>query len=142
LTRAYLKSVDVGGPWAIAALDRLAEWTREFADDVDRISPPGKLDPKALEQFKKTLKSISQRLREQARETWKRAYREAEKQKILSPAMPRVIDRLLESGELSIGWAQGFHGGSQLLEEFSKSLSEARHELEKPPQNPQAWSHY
>src|SRR5262249_8392401 len=44
LGRAYLSAVQAGGPWAIAALDRLANWVINFADEVDRISPPAKAD--------------------------------------------------------------------------------------------------
>jgi tetratricopeptide (TPR) repeat protein len=150
LSRAYGSAVDAGGPWAIAALDRLARFAATFADDIDRIAPPAGLDAKGVAQFKKSLAAISGPLRRKAQDSWSDAYRKAVQAEVLSPAIPQMADHLADMGAAQPGRAQGFHGGFRLAGIAAnggelgadKAFEKTRERLTKNAQDATAWSDY
>ena len=99
LNRAYQSAVEAGGPWAVAALDRLASWVLAFANEMDQID--------GTPAFKKSLRSVSDPLRQKAMETWKGAYQKAVSSEVFSPALPRIADHLSNR-------AQGYRGKFRL----------------------------
>ena len=111
LSQAYQGAVEVGGPWGIAALHRLALWATQFADEVDAIEAPSTLQGAALDRFKKQLLSVSQPLREKAKSTWSDAYAKAASGLLLSPVLPEIADRLADFKAGLPGRAQGSRGG-------------------------------
>lgn len=108
LNKSYQTVVEASGPWAVAALDRLANWVMRFADDVDAIAAPAGSNPQAIEGFRKSLKSVSDPLRAKAVETWKTAYQKAVAGELLSPVLPQIADRLSDFGITPPARAQGF----------------------------------
>ncbi len=150
ISHAYQSVVDAGGPWAIAALDRLARAALAFANEVDQISPPNQLSEKGLEQFRKNLASVSAPLRKKALDTWMDAYRKAVSAESLSPVILEIADRLAEDGARVPGRAQGFHGGWRLsgiasdggTEGDSKALEKTRDRLTRNPADSSAWVDY
>ena len=135
LNRAYQSAVEAGGPWAIAALDRLAAWVLAFADEIDQI------DGKPA--FKKNLQSISNPLRQKAMETWKGAYQKAVNAEILSPALPRIADHLSNH-------AQGYRGKFRLSglaadggpDGRTTAYKKVREKLTLDRKNAGAWADY
>jgi tetratricopeptide (TPR) repeat protein len=146
MSRSYQSVVDAGGPWAIAALDRLARAAFNFASEVDQISPPAKLSDKGLEQFKKNLASVSAPLRKKALDTWADAYRKAVSAEALSPVIPEIADRLADEGIRVPGRAQGFRGGWRLAglssDGDTQSMDKVRDRLAKNPSDSSAWVDY
>ena len=110
LVKSYLQAVDVGGPWAVASLNRMAKWAMVFADEVDLIRPAGAMKQQELEKFKNTLSSISTPLRKKAFESWEKAYQIAVQHEIFSPVLPELHDWLADNNLARIGRAQGFRG--------------------------------
>ncbi len=108
LNQSYLTVVEVAGPWAVAALDRLGSWVVNFADEVDQIEPPKTASPEAIAGFRRGLKSVSDPLRAKAVETWKNAYQKAVERELLSPVLPEIADRLVDYGAPVPSRAQGF----------------------------------
>jgi TolA-binding protein len=108
LNAKYQGVVEANGPWAVAALDRLATWVMNFADEIDRITPPPGATPQAIEGFQKSLKGVSDPLRQQALQSWKTAYQKALSQELLSPVLPEIADRLNRNGVTPPFLAQGF----------------------------------
>lgn len=127
LSRAYQSAVEAGGPWAIAALDRLALWAFNFADEIDRI--PGS------EAFRKNLASVSGPLRNKAQATWKESYQRATGSEVLSPSVIRVADRLGIH-------AQGSRGGFAVTAPSVATLAKVRERLTRNPQDDAAWNDY
>lgn len=150
LSRAYNSVVEAGGPWAVAALDRLARWAATFADDVDHIAPPAGLDDKGIAQFRKSLASVSAPLRKKAQDTWVDAYHKAVQAEALSPAVPEIADHVSDLGAKLPGRAQGFHGAFRLAGisadggdlGVEKALEKVRDRLVKNPQDAAAWADY
>lgn len=114
ISKSYNTVVEASGPWAVAALDRLAQWVVHFADDVDAIEAPKGADPKAIEGFRKSLKSVSDPLRQKAVDTWKTAYQKGEDGELLSPVLPLIADKLADAGVATPARAQGFRDSWRL----------------------------
>ncbi len=150
LSKAYQGAVEVGGPWGIAALHRLALWATQFAEDVDAIEAPSTLQGTALERFKKQLLSVSQPLREKARSTWNEAFSKASAQIILSPVLPEIADRLADFRSGVPGRAQGSRGQLFLSglpanggsEGTSVALTRVREGLLKDARSASLWTDY
>jgi tetratricopeptide (TPR) repeat protein len=150
LSRAYLSAVEAGGPWAISALDRLATWAMNFADEVDNIAPPQGADPAGVAQFKKNLESISHPLRKRAVTTWSEGYAKALSSETLSPALPEMSDRLADARAAKPSRAQGYRGKLRLAGipadggEVGKSgaFEKVREKLAKNSQDANAWVDY
>ncbi len=156
LSRAYLSAVDAGGPWAVAALDRLAGWAMGFADEVDNISPPHAAEGEAINRFHKSLQQVSSPLRKRAITTWAEAYAKALSAESLSPVLPAMSDRLADAlgidakGSNVPARAQGFRGRLRLAgvpadggqDGRSTSFKKTRDRLSKSVQDTQAWVDY
>ncbi len=148
LSRAYTSVVDAGGPWAIAALDRLGQWAFNFAEDIDQIAPPAGADEKKTADFKKSLAAISGPLRQKAIATWKDAYSKALAAEALSPAVPRLADRLADARQMPR--AQGSRGKFRLAgvpadggsDGAAQAVEKTRERLFKSTQDAQAWVDY
>jgi tetratricopeptide (TPR) repeat protein len=150
LSRAYLSAVEAGGPWAVAALDRLASYAMGFADDVDGISPPPQADAAAVARFRAGLGSVSAPLRRKAVNAWLEAYAKAATDEMLSPALPAIGDHLADAHVASPSRAQGFRGRFRLAgipadggdAGKSKALKLVREKLAKNAQDGVAWIDY
>jgi tetratricopeptide (TPR) repeat protein len=110
LSQSYQSAVQVGGPWALASLHRLAMWATHFADEVDAIEPPASLQGPSLEKFRRDLASVSRPLREKARMTWNESYQKAVAFNLLSPVLPEVADHLADFQATLPARAQGPKG--------------------------------
>ena len=150
LSKAYLSAVESGGPWAVAALNRQATWAYEFASEIDRIAPPATLDPKAVEQFKKNLSSISTPLRTKSVSTWSEAYKKAIESELLSPVVPELCDQLSNARFAYPGRAQGYRGKLRLAgipvdggsEGKIPAMTRVRAKLTQNPLDAPAWIDY
>ena len=111
VTDAYQKAIELGGPWGIAATERLGDLSLAFSDEVEKSFK----DPKASAALKDTLTAVVVKLRKQALDNSKTAYAMAKKKEILSPALPVIQDRLVEAGIGSMGRAQGMRLGVKLI---------------------------
>jgi tetratricopeptide (TPR) repeat protein len=151
LSRAYASAVETGGPWAVAALNRLARFAERFAQEVDQIAPP-EGSAAVQEQFRAGLRSVSGPLRAKAMETWKRAYDQASEQDILSPAIVEIGDRLAEGndGRGAVPRSQGSRARFRLAgmpadggdPGASTALEATRGKLTQNPRNASAWLDY
>ncbi len=126
LNDSYQTVVEVAGPWAVAALDRLANWVMAFADEVDQIEPPKTATPEAVAGFRKGLKSVSDPLRAKAIETWRTAYQKAVERELLSPMLPTIADRLTDYGASLPNRAQGFRDKYRLSGQPADGAKEGR----------------
>jgi tetratricopeptide (TPR) repeat protein len=150
LSRAYTSAVEAGGPWAVAALDRLAGWVLNFADEMDRINPPAQADAAAIARFRKNLGSVSDPLRRKAVSAWADAYAKAARAEALSPALPEIADRLADAKSTMPARAQGYRGRFRLAgiaadggeAGQSKAFERVRERLVKNAQDAPAWVDY
>ena len=150
LSRAYNGALEAGGPWGIAALERLATWAYEFAAEVDQITAPVGTDENARLQLEKTLKSLSEPLRKKALATWNEGYSRALATETLSPALPGIADRLADEKTQIPFRAQGPRGKFRLAgmpadggpDGLRTALSRVRDKLLKNPQDAVAWMDY
>lgn len=108
LNKSYQGVVEVSGPWAVAALDRLATWVMNFADEVDQIEAPATANAASVAGLRKGLKTVSDPLRQKAVDMWRTAYQKAVERELLSPVLPAISDRLADFGVVPPGRAQGF----------------------------------
>ena len=108
LNARYQGVVEANGPWAIAALDRLASWVMNFADEIDGIDPPPTANAATIAGFQKSLKGVSDPLRNQALASWRTAYQKASAQETLSPMIPAIADRMARFGVAPPYLSQGF----------------------------------
>lgn len=149
LSRAYLAAADAGGPWAVAALNRLAAWALHFAEEVDAIEAPAGANPAALAQFKKQLAGVSGPIRRKAVETWMESYQKAVQAELLSPVLPEIADQLASQRVPGFGRAQGPRGRFRLAgmpadggSGGKDSLEKTRERLLKSGQDASAWVDY
>jgi tetratricopeptide (TPR) repeat protein len=146
LARAYNLAVDAGGPWAIAALDRLANYAFRFADDIDGITLPPEVDAASAAKFRGQLKGTSDPLRKRAVETWSQAYSKAVSAEVLAPAIPEIADRLADLKTSHPSRAQGFRGRLRLAgvpaDSGADAMKQARQKLLKSSQDSDAWVDY
>ena len=150
LNRSYTRAMEAGGPWAIAALDRLAAWAYRFADEVDSITPPSGISDAALKNFQASLRQVSDPLRRKAYDTWADAYRKAIESELLSPAVPALADRLADAHRPGAFRAQGFRGHFRLAgipadggaDGSSDALTKIREKLTANAQDAQTWVDY
>jgi Tfp pilus assembly protein PilF len=151
LSKAYQSAVQVGGPWGVAALHRLALWATRFADEVDTIEAPSSLQGPSLEKFRRDLKSVSNPLREKAKITWNEAYTKASNSSILSPVLPEIADHLADYKVNFPGRAQGPQGSFQVSGNYihvtdsdqkAEAFTKVRDRLIKNAQDASAWLDY
>ncbi len=151
LSRSYQAAVQAGGPWAVAALDRLATWVLHLSEEVDQIAPAPGSTPAAAAQFKAGLKGVSDSLRKKAFDTWQDAFKKAADSELLSPVLPEIMDRLADLGrEKRLPRAQGYRGRFRIVglpadggsEGTSAAFTRIRERLLKNPQDANAWLDY
>jgi tetratricopeptide (TPR) repeat protein len=155
LTKAYQSVVETGGPWGVAALDRLANWVLRFTNDLEGIAPPEGASAKTLEQFQKGISSIAEPLRRKSIETWLKAYQNALAGDVLSTSVPFLADRLsdarLETKKVEYPYrAQGYRGRLRLAGVAADgadvgritSLERVRERLTKNSEEASAWVDY
>lgn len=149
LNKAYSEAVDAGGPWAIAALDRLAGWVYRLSKEIDAISPPSTLDAAGIARFKKGLSAVSDPLRKKAADAWQEAYSKAIAAEALSPALPAVADQLSDlrkSADLrsqgSKQWRLSGIASDGGADGAAVALLKTREKLSKNPQDASAWLDY
>lgn len=141
LAQVYADTVAFGGPWAIAALVKQAEWVLSFADEVDQI-------PVEDLAFKKGLGQVSAQLRDKALQTLRTATKNAVRSETLAPVIPEAIDQLADFG--AAARAQGRNGGFRLAglasdggeEGHDSALSRVRKRLNEEGKDAAAWTDY
>jgi tetratricopeptide (TPR) repeat protein len=111
VTGAYEKAIAFGGPWGIAATERLGDLNLGLASDVTKVLQ----DPKASAAIKQALQKVADQLNKQAIDQSKKAYSEANREQILSPALPVIQDRLVDAGIGGMNRAQGQRLGVKLI---------------------------
>jgi len=111
VTNAYQKASDFGGPWGIAAAERLGELNLDLASDLEAVLK----NPKTSATTKQVFSPAVSKLRSQANDRAKTAYSVAAKRQILSPALPIIQDRLVDAGVSGMNRAQGPRSGIKLI---------------------------
>ncbi len=111
VSNAYQKAISLGGPWGIAATERLGDLALGLAQEVSAALK----NPSASVNLKQALEPVALALKSKAIENSKNAYQQAIKLKILSPALPIIHDRLVDSGINQMNRAQGPRVGIRLI---------------------------
>jgi tetratricopeptide (TPR) repeat protein len=111
VSNAYQKAIELGGPWGIAATERLGDLALGLSNEVTEILK----DPKAKDNLKAALTPVAQALRAKALDNSKTAYNLAVRNEILSPALPVIQDRLVEAKIGGMQRAQGPRLGVKLI---------------------------
>lgn len=150
LTNAYQRAVEAQGPWATSALVRLAAWTLSFADEVDRLAPPGGLDAAGVEKFRQSVGAVNKPLRSKAIQSLTTAVAKAQDSEWYSAELPQALDLLADLGVRPAQRAQGFRGrfrlaglpadGGELGKK--KALAQVRRRLVEQPKDADAWVDY
>ncbi len=149
LSRVYHKALDAGGPWAVAALDRLATWVEKLADDIELTTIPSDFSDKSQADYRKQLENFATGIRKKAAATFSQALDEGRKNEWYSPHIIHASDRL---GALNgrKGLAQGPRGRLRLSgvpadggpEGRATSLEKVRERLVLNPKEVKAWVDY
>lgn len=150
LNAACLEAVKAGGPWGVAALNMLANWSYSFASEMDALPESGALEPGRLEAMKKSVAQVSAPLKKKAQETWLEAYQKAVSSEWLSPVLPEIGDHLADLRVKSPSRAQGPRGGFKVSgadpmggkEGLEKALAKVRERLLKNASDADAWVDY
>jgi tetratricopeptide (TPR) repeat protein len=111
VSAAYQKAIDFGGPWGIAATERLGDLALGLSSEVEKTLK----DPQATAQLKQALAPVAEALKKKALDNSKSAYRLAEKEQLLSAALPVIQDRLVDAGIDGMNRAQGARVGIKLI---------------------------
>ena len=111
VTGAYQKAIELGGPWGIAATERLGDLSLGLAAEVAKVLQ----GPQARPALKQGLDPVVGALQKKALDNSKSAYAQAIKQQILSPALPVIHDRLVDAGVEGMFRAQGARSGVKLI---------------------------
>ena len=70
VSNAYQKAIELGGPWGIAATERLGDLSLELSEEVERVLQ----DPKAKPNLKEALNPVVEALKKRANDNSKAAY--------------------------------------------------------------------
>lgn len=108
---SYQQAIELGGPWGIAATERLGDLALGLSNEVEKVLK----DPKATPALKQALGPVSAALMKKAIDNSKAAYAQALKKEILSPALPVVQDRLVDANVANHYRAQGARAGVKLI---------------------------
>ena len=111
VTAAYQKAIELGGPWGIAATERLGDLSLGFATEVSKILLSKELKP----EMKQAFAQVASKLQKDSLDKSKSAYAIALKNQILSPALPVIHDRLVDAGVSGMNRAQGARAGVKLI---------------------------
>ncbi|MBC7396923.1 MAG: tetratricopeptide repeat protein [Bdellovibrionales bacterium] len=143
---AYQKAINFGGPWGIAATERLGDLALALSGEVERVLK----QKDATAQLKQALSPVAQQLKQKALQNAKDAYRRASKEELLSSALPVIQDRLVDAGADGMVRAQGPHAGIKLIgispeggkDGLESALKEVRGKLLANQTNALAWIDY
>ncbi|MBS1958119.1 MAG: tetratricopeptide repeat protein [Bdellovibrionales bacterium] len=143
---SYQKAIELGGPWGIAATERLGDLSLALSNEVNRILQ----DPKATPQLKQALGAVANALLKKAVDNSKTAYAQAVKREILSPALPVIQDRLVDAHVSGHYRAQGARAGVKLIGVSpdggkvgqDKAFADTRDRLIKNQEDALAWVDY
>jgi tetratricopeptide (TPR) repeat protein len=108
---AYQKAINFGGPWGIAATERLGDLALGLSTEVEKTLKDKQVTP----QLQQALAPVGEALKKKALDNSKAAYRLAEKEGILSSALPVIQDRLVDAGVDGMNRAQGARLGIKLI---------------------------
>lgn len=111
VSAAYVKAVELGGPWGIAATERLGDLSAAVSEEVAKVLQ----DSRATSQLREGLMPAAEALNRSAREQAEGAYRAALKSQVLSPALPVLQDRLVDGGFPGMRRSQGARLGIKLI---------------------------
>jgi len=111
VTNAYQKAITFGGPWGIAATERMGDLALGLSSEVEKTLK----DPQATPQLKQALTPVAEALKKQALDHSKSAYHLALKEELLSSALPVIQDRLVDAGVEGVHRAQGARSGIKLI---------------------------
>jgi cellulose synthase operon protein C len=92
VTAEYEKAIEYGGPWSIAATDRLMELSYAFAREVDVLLA----SPQISSEVRSALTPVSRSLRKKAVDIGRKAYGVANRDRVLSSYLPVLHDRLVD----------------------------------------------
>jgi tetratricopeptide (TPR) repeat protein len=107
----YQKASALEGPWGIAATERIGDIALEISTDVENAL----LDSRATPEIKTGMMEVVAGFNKQAIELAKGSYQKAQKEQILSPALPILQDRLVDAGLGGMKHSQGTRIGIKLI---------------------------
>ncbi len=111
VSAAYQKAIDFGGPWGIAATERLGDLALGLGSEVEAVLK----DSQATPQLKQALAPVAEALQKKAIDNSRAAYALANKNQLLSAALPVIQDRLVDAGSEGMNRAQGARQGIKLI---------------------------
>ena len=146
VSAAYQKAIEFGGPWGIAATERLGDLAAEFSEEVTRTLK----DKKATAALRSALLPTAEALSKQSIDHAKQAYQVALQHQILSSALPVIQDRLVDARVQGLRRSQGARNGIKLIGldpdggkvGRDESLKVVRELLLKSQDNALAWIDY
>ncbi len=142
----YQKALEAGGPWGIAAAERMGDVILDFSRELAALQS----DPTADAQTKELLSRMISRLNRDSFEISKAAYEVALKNAQISKALPVIEDRLVDSGQTQLKRSQGSRSGYKLIGMLPEgdssgkesSMKKVRELLMASSANPKAWVDY
>ncbi|MBU6153930.1 MAG: tetratricopeptide repeat protein [Bdellovibrionales bacterium] len=108
---AYQKAAGLDGPWGIAATERMGDIALELSTDVENALS----DSRATPELKSGMMELVTGFNQKAVELAKGAYQKAQKEQLLSPALPILQDRLVDAGVGGMRHSQGVRAGIKLI---------------------------
>ncbi len=146
VTREYERAIEFGGPWSVAATDRLMELTYSFAREIEALL----VSAESNLEVRKVLSPVAQSLRTKALTLGQKAYALATRESILSSYLPVLQDRLVDLGAKGFYRAQGRSTGVRLVgippnggrSGRESALAEVRQRLTRSSADAGAWLDY
>jgi tetratricopeptide (TPR) repeat protein len=142
----YQKALEAGGPWGIAAAERMGDVILDFSRELSALQA----SPSADAQTKELLNQMISRLNRDSFEISKSAYDVALKNSQISKALPVIQDRLVDSGQTRWKRSQGSRSGFKLIGMLPEgdssgkeaSMKRVREQLMSSSSNSKAWVDY
>jgi tetratricopeptide (TPR) repeat protein len=142
----YQKALNAGGPWGIAAAERMGDVILDFSRELTSIRNAKETDAET----RGLLDQMVARLSRDSVEISRSAYEAALKQGQISKALPVIQDRLVESGTTRWKRSQGSRSGLKLIGMLPEGdasgreacLKKVREQLMTSSANPRAWVDY
>ena len=107
----YQKASALEGPWGIAATERIGDMALELSTDVENVLSDSRANP----ELKKGMMELVAGFNKQAIDLAKGSYQKAQKEQVLSPALPILQDRLVDAGIGGMKHSQGARSGIKLI---------------------------
>ncbi len=142
LTEVYRKAGEAGGPWGVASLGKLAQWTMNFALEVEGIEPNSGASDTDLKKFRSTLNAVANPLKKKALETFRRAYELALKEHALVPTLGETVKRIAMERDTLVAPAQGSLHAFRPASTKGEVLEAVREKLIRNPLQADAWVAY